>query len=201
MADNHPPADTALWAILAEIDPDSEARYLAWFHGVHVPEKLSRPGYLWAAHYRMQRGMSGDVFLALFGGVDTRTFLDPTPAQLKVRQDAPTREALTSRVRQQSLVLAREWRTSASDGAAGEPAPFVAFTLLDAQIGDETLGASLIQQALPRWREAPGFRSATKYLAAVGSVHHVVHVGFSDERALAAHAPPPGETHRGRRIA
>lgn len=193
-------AGNALWAILAEIDRASEARYLAWFHDVHIPEKLSRPGYLWAAHYRMQPGDAGDIYLALFGGIDTRSFLAPSPAQLKTRQDARTREMMQSRVRPQGLVLAVEWQVSASPEAFA-PAPFAALTLLDAPDGDDAHGAGLVQQTLPRLRTEPGILSVTKYLAAIGTTRHVLHVGFADGRALAGHAPPPGRTYAGRRVA
>ncbi len=53
---------------------------------MHIPEKLSRPGYDWAGHYE-----GGGRYLALFGGADARAFLDPSPAQLKGMQDELTR--------------------------------------------------------------------------------------------------------------
>ena len=48
--------DRGLWAIWYEIADANRAEYLAWFHGVHIPEKLARPGYAWAAHYALAGG-------------------------------------------------------------------------------------------------------------------------------------------------
>jgi len=42
---------TAIWLLDYSVAGDSLDSYLDWFHGVHVPEKLARPGYTWAALY------------------------------------------------------------------------------------------------------------------------------------------------------
>ena len=34
--------------------------YLSWLHEVHIPEALSRKGYLWAAHYQADAQESSD---------------------------------------------------------------------------------------------------------------------------------------------
>ena len=41
----------AIWTLAYDIDSAERERYLQWFHDVHIPEKLARPGYIWAAHY------------------------------------------------------------------------------------------------------------------------------------------------------
>src|SRR5262245_29908225 len=113
--------DRGIWAIWYELPENGGARaeYLDWFHGTHVSEKLSRPGYLWAAHYELGHGGArfqkvvdslvranasdlgrGRGFLALFGGLSAHAFLHPSPAQLAQRQDALTRRMIG--IRQQS---------------------------------------------------------------------------------------------------
>ena len=72
----------AIWILQYDLKSGSEHQYLDWFHNIHIPEKLARPGYLWATHYRGQIGAldhseNKRSYLALFGGVSTRTFLDP----------------------------------------------------------------------------------------------------------------------------
>ena len=44
--------DRGIWAIWYDIPAEHRSEYLDWFHQVHIPDKLARPGYLWAAHYR-----------------------------------------------------------------------------------------------------------------------------------------------------
>ena len=43
----------ALWMIIYDLDPANADSYLQWFDEVHIPEKLARPGYTWAAHYQV----------------------------------------------------------------------------------------------------------------------------------------------------
>ncbi|MBT4093823.1 MAG: hypothetical protein HOE85_07650, partial [Nitrospinaceae bacterium] len=45
--------DKAIWAIFYDLPEEGREAYFEWFHGVHIPEKLTRPGYLWAAHYEV----------------------------------------------------------------------------------------------------------------------------------------------------
>ena len=59
--------DRGIWAIWYDIAPADRAAYEDWFHNVHIPEKLARPGYLWAAHYALGHGGRGTGYLALFG--------------------------------------------------------------------------------------------------------------------------------------
>ena len=110
--------------------------YLEWFHHAHIPEKLSRPGYLWAAHYelghggpRFQKVVDGLVhadapdlgrgrgFLALFGGLSAHTFLNPSPGQLKERQDALTQRMLGVRQESYSCIFSQETRVDGPDVA------------------------------------------------------------------------------------
>ena len=77
--------DHGIWAIWYDIVADNRAEYLDWFHHVHIPEKLSRPGYRWAAHYQLGHGGRGAGYVALFGGDSTHTFLNPSPGQLATR--------------------------------------------------------------------------------------------------------------------
>ncbi|MPZ46030.1 MAG: hypothetical protein GEV05_22125 [Betaproteobacteria bacterium] len=39
--------DRGIWAIWYDVANEHRSEYLAWFHGTHIPEKLSRPGYVW----------------------------------------------------------------------------------------------------------------------------------------------------------
>ena len=62
--------DRGIWAIWYDLPAEHQAEYLEWFHHVHIPDKLARPGYVWAAHYELEDDKG---YLALFGGAtDTR---------------------------------------------------------------------------------------------------------------------------------
>ena len=37
--------DRAVWAIIYDLPEEGRDEYMEWFHGVHIPEKLARPGY------------------------------------------------------------------------------------------------------------------------------------------------------------
>ena len=134
--------DRGIWAIWYELPAERAARaeYLEWFHGVHIPDKLARPGYLWAAHYelghggpRFQKVVDGLVhardaglgrgagFLALFGGVSAHTFLNPSPGQLKHKQDALTRRMIGARQESYSCIFAEETRVDGPDALLSWP--------------------------------------------------------------------------------
>ena len=46
--------DRAVWAVIYDLPEEGRDEYMAWYHGVHIPEKLARPGYAWAAHYEVK---------------------------------------------------------------------------------------------------------------------------------------------------
>ena len=46
--------DRAVWAIIYDLPEEGRDEYMEWYHEVHIPEKLARPGYTWAAHYEVQ---------------------------------------------------------------------------------------------------------------------------------------------------
>ena len=45
--------ENAIWTIFYDIPDEGRNSYLSWLNEVHIPELLSRPGYLWAAHYEL----------------------------------------------------------------------------------------------------------------------------------------------------
>jgi len=41
-----------IWLIKYGLQQEAQEEYLDWFHDIHIAEKLARPGYTWASHYR-----------------------------------------------------------------------------------------------------------------------------------------------------
>jgi len=149
----------AIWALAYDILNDDRQSYLDWFHRIHIPEKLARPGYRWATHFEGSATTPNmQSYIALFGGISTRTFLDPSPAQLKTKQDDLTREMMARRRNPFAAVLAYEWRdssapsTSSDDGVAAEAinSDWLDFLVIDAAGQGEAIGAWAVQTFLPK---------------------------------------------------
>ena len=111
----------AIWALAYEISNDDRETYLDWFHQIHIPEKLARPGYRWAAHFEGSTTTPDThSYIALFGGISTRIFLDPSPAQLKTKQDDLTREMMAQRRNPFATILVHEWSDSSTPSTSND---------------------------------------------------------------------------------
>ena len=193
--------DRGIWAIWYELPegPGARDEYMDWFHKVHIPEKLARSGYLWAAHYELGHGGArfqsvvdrlvhttepglghGRGFLALFGALSAQTFMDPSPSQLKEKQDALTRKMIGMRRQTYACIFAEEARVDGPEvkrRAPGiTPGPYVQmgnFNVASYEIEDE-VGAWYAQYRLPFMAAMPGCIGARKLLAAAGWGKHSV---------------------------
>ena len=149
----------AVWTLIYDINNTNRSRYLEWFHHIHMGDKLSRPGYQWASHYEVITSESdtdceSSCFIALFGGYNTATFLNPSPRQLKRHQDAKTRDMMEARSNSSALILNHEWSI---DGQNHEDSfstaidcPELTVGLFDAPGHNEILGAWCIQELAPQ---------------------------------------------------
>lgn len=176
--------DKGLWAIWYDIAPADRDAYLDWFHRVHIPEKLSRPGYLWAAHYALEKNGTGCGYLALFGGETSHTFLNPSPGQLAKKQSAETKKFIGMRVKSAAAIFAEETRIDGPDAAARSGAtsgPVIQMGHYDTPepAFDDELGAWYAQHRLPALREMPGCIGTRKLLASIGAFKHGVLYEFT----------------------
>jgi hypothetical protein len=211
--------DRGIWAIWYEL-PEGTARseYLDWFHHTHIPEKLARPGYLWAAHYTLGHGGArfqgvvdrlvhaqapdlgrGRGFLALFGGVDAHTFMDPSPSQLRAAQDPVTRRMIGLRSETYTCIFAEETRVDGPEvkrRAPGiTPGAYVQmgnFNVDDYRIEDD-VGAWYAQHRLPFMAALPGCVGARKLLATSGWGKHSVLYEYTSLEAREARFVPHEE--------
>ena len=172
--------DNGLWAIWYKIANGNKAEYLDWFHQIHIPEKLSRPGHLWAAHYELGHGGRGKGYVALFGGENTHTFLNPSPGQLKTRQSAETRKFMAMRQQWAACIFAEEARVAGPDAPRSGPGLTTAPVL---QIGnynapspavEDDLGGWYAQERFPLLAQLPGCVGARKMVATVGAYKHAI---------------------------
>jgi hypothetical protein len=183
---------SAIWALAYDIRTDDAAVYLDWFHSVHIAEKLARDGYQWAAHYRGQPhhddGDENTGYVALFGGISSAVFFDPSPAQLKLKQDTTTRQMMGLRRPCRMAVLTEEW--AKPTGTAPQPDhPMISIALLEAGDAGEAIGAWAVQQLLPA---VAGLGQIRKLISVTGAPHHYLIHHSADDNV----SPVADETNR-----
>jgi hypothetical protein len=172
--------DRGIWAIWYDLPEINKSEYLDWFHRVHIPEKLSRPGYLWAAHYELGHGGQTAGYLALFAGSSAHTFLNPSPGQLAQRQSAQTKSMMGMRQKSSSCILAEETRVDGPAAAQRGPGltsgPVIQMGNYNAASPavEDDLGGWYAQQRLPLLAALPGCIGARKLLATVGAFKHAI---------------------------
>ena len=204
--------ENAIWTIFYDLPNEDQNEYLSWFHDVHIPEVLSRPGYLWAAHYqalpRKQRphtGQSGAPplpldtgYAILIGGDSTYTFFDPSPTQLEDRYNPETRKMIARRIHPVAYIHTVEWRTEGLEcngrDPRGMPSPFIQMGCFDVSGHDEDLGAWYAQERMILWSHVPGSVGGRKLLATVGSQRHGVLYDFISMELHKTHFPPLNST-------
>jgi hypothetical protein len=126
-------------------------------------------------------------YIALFGGISTRIFLDPSPAQLKTKQDDLTREMMAQRHNPFATILAYEWRdgstpsTSNGDAVAPEAinSDWLDFLVIDVAGQGEAIGAWAVQNLLPKLqKDNPNAAKTTaithKLISVTGAPAHIL---------------------------
>lgn len=169
----------AIWMLLYDVMPENETKYLSWFHNTHIPEKLARPGYNWAGHYK-----DGTRYAAFFGGTNSRVFFDPNPTQLKLQQDDLTRQIVALRNKPLSLIFSHEW---SCEGTAIAKRPGKACEILIGNAEqDEMYNTWLAQNFLPAFSIADGAVRVRKLLCTSGTIRHGLMTQFDTLESLKA---------------
>jgi len=151
-----------IWLLFYDIGAADRDHYVDWFHRRHIPEKLARPGYRWAAHFEAPAGPDNtDLYhyIGMFGGDSTKVFLDPSPAQLKLTQSDETRAMMARRQNPSSAILAHEWSwfspadahagTASDMPCAGINAPHIQILTIEGPAHDEMIGSACAQKLAP----------------------------------------------------
>lgn len=186
--------DHGLWAIWYDIAEEHRGAYLDWFHRVHIPEKLARPGYRWAAHYQLGHGGRGRGYVALFGADSTRVFLDPSPRQLAPRQPELTKRHIAMRINPAMAVLAEEHRVAGPEprdrGETAAPVIQIGHYNAPSPALEDDLGGWYAQERFPLLATLPGCVGARKLLATVGAHKHAILHEFTSLQAREQHFGP-----------
>jgi hypothetical protein len=188
--------DRGIWAIWYDIAGADRGAYLEWFHAVHIPEKLSRPGYRWAAHYELVASPAAQAtgYLAFFGAESSYTFLSPSPRQLLGRQSEDTKRFMGMRQNPAACILTEEIRIAGPAATGDEPttAPVVQFGNYNAPGAalEDDLGAWYAQERLPLLAKLTGCVRARKMLATVGEYKHAILHEFDSLESRERHFAP-----------
>lgn len=176
-----------VWLLVYDIAAADRDRYVDWFHDIHIPDKLARPGYCWAAHYETSPNHNlPDLYryIGIFGAESTKVFLDPSPAQLKLTQTESTRAMMALRRNPSSAILAHEWSFSLNDKrnprhCAGDldlwiDGPYLTLFLIDAPQHDEAVGSFCAQQMAPGFAKFESAEICHKLSNVTGVPRHMV---------------------------
>ena len=185
----------AVWLLVYDVADANSETYLNWFHGDHIPDKLARPGYDWAAHYRgpARSAEAASGYLALFGARTTQTFLNPCPAQHREGQDVRTREMMSYRIGTVAGIFTLEWSDGEGNEARGADASAIRAELLDADTRDEALGAWCVQTWLPAFRTQTDTCVARKYTNVSGRPRHLLLTCHGTVEAAATSVKVPAD--------
>ena len=200
---------SAIWALAYDISNDDRQSYLDWFHRIHIPEKLNRPGYRWAAHFEGSTTTPNThSYIALFGGISTRIFLDPSPAQLKIKQDDLTRGMMARRCNPFATSLAPEWSDPSTPSTSNDDAisadvvnsDWLDFLVIDAAGHGEAIGAWAVQNLLPKLQKnkPDATKNAVitrKFISVTGAPAHILfhetnRTGLADDDAATSRFDP-----------
>ena len=174
---------TSVWLLNYDIAAADRDHYLSWFHDEHIPEKLARPGYRWAAHY--EAPASHDAaglyrYIGMFGGDSTKGFLDPSPAQLKLTQTENTRSMMRLRQNPSAAILAHEWSSFATDNIPESQidgqidGPYIDLFSIEAPQHDERIGSIAAQHLAPDFVAQDGAIACHKFTNVMGAPRHMM---------------------------
>jgi hypothetical protein len=168
-----------VWLLNYDIAAADRDHYLSWFHDEHIPEKLARPGYRWAAHYEALA--SNDApglyrYIGMFGGDSTKVFLDPSPAQLKLTQTENTRAMMGLRQNSSAAILAHEWSSFATDNILDGQITgrYIDLLSIKAPHHDERIGSIAAQHLAPDFVAQGGAIACHKFTNVMGAPRHMM---------------------------
>jgi hypothetical protein len=177
----------SVWLLNYDIAAADRDHYLSWFHDEHIPAKLARPGYSWAAHYEaLASNESAGLYryIGMFGSESTKVFLDPSPAQLKLTQTENTRAMMGLRQNPSAAILAHEWSSFATDNILDGQidgqftgqinGPYIDLLSIEAPQHDERIGSIAAQHLAPDFVAQDGAIACHKFTNVMGAPRHMM---------------------------
>jgi len=204
--------DRGFWISWYDLPKECSDAHIAWLDETYIPEILSKPGVLWAAHFRtvltapgshMLRTKdpavpNGSDYILIFGGESTMAFtkgvdafLNNAPNRLDRDLSAEDKTMLAMRKGERQCVLTEEIRVHGpAGGPAGDtmpPGPYIQLGSFNCPCeSEEQLLAWYSDFRLPAVKNVREFIGARKLLATSGWVKHVIMYEFPsrDSREL-----------------
>jgi hypothetical protein len=200
--------DRGIWATWYDLPEEGEAAYLSWLHEEHIPAALRRPGFKWAAHYRLEKGASpsaahkvkafiedsglgrGGEFVLVFGANSAHDFLDPTPDDLRQSYAPRSREMLARREGERTAYFTEVGRVDgpeiAKRGPGLTPGPSIQFGAYRAKdpAYDADFSLWYLHDRLAKLRDMKGCIGARKLISLGGWARHGILYEFA---SLAGH--------------
>ena len=188
--------DRGIWASWYDLPIDGEAEYLAWLHEEHIPSALARPGFKWAAHYRLEHRASpspthkikafiedpglgrGGEFILIFGAGSAHDFLDPAPDDLLKSYDPRSQEMLARRTGERTAYFTEVGRVDgpeiAKRGPCLTPGPMIQLGAYRAKdpVWDLDFALWYLHDRLANLREMKGCIGARKLVSLGGWARH-----------------------------
>jgi hypothetical protein len=194
--------DRGIWATWYDLPADGEAAFLDWLHGTHLPALQARPGYLWAASYRvvgeslaareaiydpardgpgLERGDeigTGTRFIQLVGASEPSAFFNPAIHEIPETQAPENKAMLDKRRGVRAVIYLEEARVNGPEihtrPVATAPAPAIQLGAFRAKnIGtDFDIGAWYYQDRLTVMAAVPGCVGIRKLISVAGWAKH-----------------------------
>jgi len=176
---------------------------------VHIPDMLSRPGYLWAAHVQnimtpereqsLHRRLihtddpavpTGNGYLMLYGAENPHSFVDPSPAELAASMTAEARAMMSRRMAPRSCIFVEVARVDGPEAKTRSPGitlgPVVqlgSFNINALQNEDE-MGTWYARSRLPLMAPMTGCVGARKLVSISGWAKHAILYEFISLEAV-----------------
>jgi hypothetical protein len=129
--------DRGVWAISYDLPENGREEFFDWLHGTHLPALTARPGYLWAASYKVEEDVpppgdqvydiardgpglgsegvdlpSGSQFIQLVGAAESSVFFNPAVDTIPEVTDAAARAMLARRRNARVSIMIEESRVN-----------------------------------------------------------------------------------------
>lgn len=202
--------DRAYWISWYDLPDNNQAAHQEWLERSYIPEVLSWPGVMWAAHYAAEKkavplgGGQGRVrlhaapdevpggtqFILLFGARQPHVFADPGPAAFHAGLAGEDRDMLEARRGVRTNLMVEEARVLGPGGDDdAPPAPAIqlgSFNAVSPEVESE-LATWYAQWRLPSMKTLPGVVHVRKLVSVAGWAKHACFYEFTSLAERARH--------------
>jgi len=183
--------DQALWVTWHDLPDEGRDAYLTWLHGTYIPRLLTRPGFLYAAHYvsanvppssRVHHTddptvPTGNTYILIFGGETAHAFANPARRTLHAELPPEDRKMLAMRIGERVSIFIDVARVEgpAANQREGEMALSPAVQLGSFASGtadEEEILEFYAQWRMPEMAKMPGCLRMREMISVAGWAKH-----------------------------